>query len=87
MLEQSVGGDWEVLQSGYTDLLSIEGEDWNILRLEIYDDAGTMKARGYAGTEETPLFDNVEIDQNLPFTKMGIRSDEYTIHADWFCAK
>ncbi len=81
------GGDWEVLRAGYTSLLSTEGGDWNILRLEIYDDGGTMKARGYAGTEDTPLFTGVEIDQNLTFTKMGLRSEEYTIHADWFCAQ
>ena len=80
-------GEWEVLRAGFTDLLSTEGEVWNILRLEIYDDGGTIKARGYAGTEDLPLFDDVTIDQDLTFTKMGLRSEEYTIHADWFCAQ
>jgi hypothetical protein len=86
-LEQSVGGEWTVLRAGFTSLISTEGGEWNILRLEIYDDGGTIKARGYAGTEDTPLFTGVEIDQNLTVAKMGLRSEEYTIHADWFCAQ
>jgi hypothetical protein len=86
-LEQSVGGVWTVLRAGLTSLLSTEGGDWNILRLEIYDDSGTMKARGYAGTVDTPLFEGVELDAGLSVAKMGFRSEEYTIHADWFCAQ
>jgi hypothetical protein len=86
-LQQSVGGDWTVLRAGFTALLSTEGGDWNLLRLEIYDDGGTMKTRGYAGTADTPLFEDIELDSSLNIMKMGIRSDEYTIHADWFCAK
>ncbi len=86
-LEQSVGGDWTVLRAGITSLLSTEGGDWNLLRLEIYDDGGTMKARGYAGTADTPLFEDVELDAGLSVAKMGFRSEEYTIHADWYCAQ
>jgi hypothetical protein len=87
-LEQHVagGGDWEVLQYGLTSLFSTVVGDWNILRLELYEATGKTYARGYAGTSTTPLFTGVELDASLSFVKMGIRSEEYTIHADWFCA-
>ena len=86
-LEQSVGGDWTVLRAGFTALLSTEGGDWNLLRLEIYEAGGTMKARGYAGTADAPLFEDVELDAGFSVAKLGFRSEEYTIHADWFCAQ
>lgn len=85
-LEQSVtGGEWEILHYGLTGLLSTAVGEWNILRLELYQDAGITYARGYAGTATTPLF-NVALDESLNFVKMGVRSEDYTIHADWFCA-
>ena len=86
-LEQSVAGNWEILQAGFTALLSAQNENWNILRLEIYEDSGTIYARGYAGTSDEPLFESVELDSSLSVMNMGLRSDEYTIHADWFCVR
>ncbi|MBU1936569.1 hypothetical protein KKG05_04155 [bacterium] len=84
---QPVDSIWVVLSAGLTTLLSTDGGVWNLLRLEIYDDGGTTKARGYAGTEDTPLFTGVELNAGLNVTKLGLRSEEYTIHADWFCAQ
>jgi hypothetical protein len=86
-LEQSVGGDWTVLRAGFTSLFSTEGGVWNLLRLEIYEDGVTTRARGYAGTADTPLFEDVELDAGLSVARMGFRSEEYTIHADWYCAQ
>lgn len=87
-LEQRVGGQpFEPLFVYNTGLISIQPEVWNILRLELYQENGTTYARGYAGVEDAPLFEGIELDENLDFAKMGIRSEEYTIHADWFCAK
>ncbi len=85
-IQQSVAGNWDTLSTGYSNSLSIAEEVWNTLRLDIYEDSGTLYARGYAGIDDTPLFENIELDSTLNFTKIGIRSDEYMIHADWFCA-
>lgn len=86
-LEQRVGGgDWQTLSAGFTALLSTANNDWNILRLELYETGQQTFARAYADTATVPLFDGIQIDQSLSFAKMGIRTEEYTIHADWFCA-
>lgn len=88
-LEQRVNpDDFEVLAGGNSLELSTDPEIWNILRLELFQDGPILRARGYAGTSTTTLFDSVEVDDSLlDYVKMGIRSEEYTVHADWFCAK
>ncbi len=85
-VEQSVGGNWEVLHAGLTSLISTNMGDWNILRLELYEQNQTTYARGYAGTADQFLFEDVELSSAITFAKMGIRSEEYTVHADWFCS-
>jgi len=87
-LEQRVGGQWDPvpLAEGLTSLISTDANHWNILRLELYESGQKTYARAYADTASTALFPGVELDPSLSFVKMGIRSEEYTIHADWFCA-
>jgi len=85
-LDQCVNDQWQTLSAGFTALISTASSDWNILRLELYKTGQQTFARAYADTANTPLFEGIEIDQSLSFVKMGIRSDEYTIHADWFCS-
>jgi hypothetical protein len=86
-LEQRVGGgDWQTLSAGFTALISTAMSDWNILRLELYKTGQQTFARAYADTASVPLFEGIQIDQSLSFARMGIRTEEYTIHADWFCS-
>ncbi|MBM3324039.1 MAG: hypothetical protein FJY66_00055 [Calditrichaeota bacterium] len=86
-LEQSVNDQWEVLHAGLTTLISTAVGEWNVLRLELYESGQKTYARAYADTVmSTPLFQDIELDPSLNFVKMGIRSEEYAIHADWFCA-
>jgi hypothetical protein len=87
-LEQRIDGQWDPvpLAEGLTSLISTDASKWNILRLELYQSGQNTLARGYADTTSTPLFEGIAIDPSLSFIKMGIRSEEYTIHADWFCA-
>ncbi|MFH1009708.1 MAG: hypothetical protein V1784_00560 [bacterium] len=85
-LEQSVNGQWETLHAGLTSLISTAVGAWNVLRLELYQSGQTTYARAYADTVSTPLFQGIELNSSLSFMKMGVRSEEYTIHADWFCA-
>lgn len=88
VLEQLVRGvEIGTLYLGYTDLISTDPEIWNILRLELFQDGQVTYASGYAGASDQKLFDSVEVSDGFDtYVRMGIRSEEYTIHADWFCA-
>jgi hypothetical protein len=84
-VEQCVDGNWEVLYASLTGLIYTDAGEWNILRLQLYEENQTTYVRCYAGTVDQSLFENVELDDALSFVKMGLLSEEYTIHADWFC--